>query len=43
MDFSKVKDLSTIIFQILGVFCEIIDCRFIIEKHRGLSIKSPEI
>jgi hypothetical protein len=41
--FSEVKNLSRIIFQILGAFCEITDCRLIIEKHMGLSVKSPGI
>jgi hypothetical protein len=41
--FSEAKDLSGIIFQIQGPFCEITDYGFIIEKHKGLSIKSPGI
>jgi hypothetical protein len=43
VDFSEAKDLSGIIFQIPGVFCEIIDYKLIIEKHKGLSLKSPGI
>jgi hypothetical protein len=43
VDFSEAKDLSGIIFQIQGPFCEITDYGLIIEKHKGLSIKSPRI
>jgi hypothetical protein len=43
VDFSEAKDLSRIIFQIPGAFCEIANCGLIIEKHKGLSIKSPGI
>jgi hypothetical protein len=41
--FSQATDPSGIIFQILGAFCEITDCGLIIQKHKGLSIKSPGI
>jgi selenophosphate synthetase-related protein len=43
VDFSDAKDLFEIIFQFSGAFCEITDCGLIIEKHKGLSAKSPGI
>jgi hypothetical protein len=43
VDFSEAKDLSGIIFQILGAFCEIIDCGLMKERHKGLSVKSSGI
>jgi hypothetical protein len=43
VDFSEAKDPSGIIFQFPEAFCEIIDCRLIVQKHKGLSAKSPGI
>jgi hypothetical protein len=43
VDFSEAKDPSGIIFQFLEAFCEITDCGLIIQKHKGLSAKSPGI
>jgi selenophosphate synthetase-related protein len=43
MDLSEAKEICGIIFQFPGAFCEIIDCGLIIEKHKGLSTKSPGI
>jgi hypothetical protein len=40
VDFSEVKDLFGIIFQITGSDCKFLDCGLILEKPRGFFFKN---
>jgi hypothetical protein len=41
VDFSEARDLFVNIFQILGPNYKFLDCRLILKKPRGLSVKCP--
>jgi hypothetical protein len=41
--FLRLRTFLEVFFKFQGPFCEIIDYRLIIEKHKGLSVKSPGI
>jgi hypothetical protein len=43
VDFSEVRDLFGIIFQIPGSDCKFLDCGLITNKHRDFFAKFPEI
>jgi hypothetical protein len=42
INFSEARNLSGIIFQILGPLCETMDCGSILKKPRGLFAKFPK-
>jgi hypothetical protein len=41
--FLRLRTFLELFFKFQGPFCEITDYRLIIEKHKGLSLKSPRI